>query len=325
MSIGSLFAMVWYFTFLDVPVRRLVNLNGQLQAALAAAERVFDLLELQNPIANPIVARPLSRVAGQIRFEDVDFAYEGDKLVLTGVTFTVSPGQRVAIVGPSGAGKSTLATLILRLHNVDAGRIYIDGEEIFTVSLESLRTQIGVVFQDTFLFNTSVRENIRFGRLNATDVEVVAAAKAANAHNFIVELPRGYDTEVGERGTALSGGQKQRIAISRALLLDPRILILDEATSALDSQAELAVSQALEQLMRGRTSFIIAQRLSTIADSDNIIVLDQGRVVEMGTHSELMLNMGWYRKSYDLQLALSSDESAQLIQAGIINATATGH
>jgi len=295
-----------------VPVRRLVTLHGQLQAALAAADRVFDLLELQPPLSSPSGARSLTSVAGHIRFETVDFAYESDKPVLTGVTFAVYPGQRVAVVGASGAGKSTLASLILRLHSLSAGHIYIDGEDISSVSLESLRRHIGVVFQDTFLFNTSVRENIRFGRLDATDSEVMAAARAANAHNFIMELPRGYDTEVGERGAALSGGQRQRIAIGRAILLDPRILILDEATSALDSQAEVAVCEALEFLMRGRTSLIIAQRLSTIAGSDKIIVLDKGRVAEIGKHSELMMNVGWYRKSYDMQLALGSDESAHL-------------
>lgn len=307
MSVGSLFALVWYFSFLDVPVRRLVNLHGQLQAALAAADRVFDVLKLESSAVQPAVTKSLSCVGGRIRFDSVSFAYDNGKSVLTGVSFIVDPGQRVAIVGPSGTGKSTLASLILGLHNISAGHIYIDEQDTSEIALESLRKHIGVVFQDTFLFNTSVRENIQFGRLDATDAEVVAAAKAANAHNFIMELPHGYDTEVGERGAALSGGQRQRIAISRAILLDPHILILDEATSALDPEAEAAVCEALENLMRGRTNLIIAQRLSTIADSDRIVVLDQGRVAELGKHRELMRNGGWYRKNYEMQLALDDE------------------
>jgi len=301
-SLGSLFAMVWYFSFLDVPVRKLVGLNAQFQSALAAADRVFDLLETRD-YAPPlqIGAKPLRPITGRVAFDNLDFAYERGKPVLSGINFSVCAGERIAIVGPSGAGKSSLVSLILRLHEVESGRILIDDEDIGHVDLQSLRTQIGVVFQDTFLFNTSIRENIRFAKLNATDSEVLSAARAVRADDFVMELPRGYDTIVGERGAALSGGQKQRIAIARAMLLDPRILILDEATSWLDSQAEAAVDEALEVLMAGRTTFIVSHRLSKIANADRIIVLEQGRILAVGNHSDLMKNCGWYRENYELQ------------------------
>jgi len=307
MSLGSLFAMVWYFSFLDVPMRRLVALNGQLQSALAACERVFDLLDTKDPAPVQAAARPLPRVKGLVAFENVGFAYDGGNPVLSGIWLSASPGERVAIVGPSGAGKSTLVSLMLRLHDVGSGRILIDDEDISHVSLESLRTQIGVVFQETFLFHTSIRENIRFAKLDATDAEVVSAAKAANAHDFVMEFPGGYDTDVGERGAALSGGQRQRIAIARAMLLDPRILILDEATSSLDSEAEIAVCEALEQLMRGRTTFIISHSLSKIADTDRIVVLEEGRVTETGGHTQLMQNCEWYQRNFDLQNSSHTD------------------
>lgn len=307
-SLGSLFAMVWYFSFLDVPVRKLVGLNDQFQSALAATDRVFDLLETQDHSAPAQVPdKRLARISGRIAFEDVHFAYEPGNPVLTRISFSVSAGERVAIVGPSGAGKSTLVSLIFRLHEVLSGRILIDGEDISQVDLESLREHIGVVFQDTFLFHTSIRENIRFAKLNATDAEVVAAAKSANADDFINELARGYDTAVGERGATLSGGQKQRIAIARAMLRDPNILILDEATSSLDSQAEIAVCDALEKLMRGRTTFIVSHSLLKIANTDCIIVLDQGRMVEVGNHAQLMNNCDWYRRNYDLQSSTGAD------------------
>lgn len=300
-SLGSLFAMVWYFSFLDVPVRKLVGLNAQLQSALAAAERVFALLERQE--CTPVQAglKHLTQITGRLAFENLNFFYEQGQPILTGIRFSAGSGERIGIVGPSGAGKSSLVSLILRLHPIESGRILIDGEDIAHVDLQSLRRQIGVVFQDTFLFNTSIRENIRFAKLDATDSEVLAAARAAHADNFIMELPRGYDTAVGERGATLSGGQRQRIAIARAMLLDPRILILDEATSSLDSQSEAAVDAALEVLMYGRTTFIVSHRLSKIAHADRIIVLNQGRVLEAGTHGELMNNCGWYQQNYELQ------------------------
>jgi len=303
MSLGSLYALVWYFTFLSLPIRLLVNLNVPLQAALTAADRVFEVLDSQPSVPSSASVSELRPVTGSVRFEAVSFTYQASKPVLMGVSFAVRAGQRVAIVGPSGAGKSTLVSLILRLHEVSSGRILIDGEDISAVSLESLRKQVGAVFQDTFLFNASVRENIRFGKLEASDDEVITAAKASNAHEFILGLPRCYDTEVGERGAALSGGQKQRIAIARAMLLDPPILVLDEATSALDSEAEQAVHEALQRLMSGRTTFVIAHRLSTVADSDDIIVLSKGRVIEIGNHAQLIRRCELYRKCWHLQVS----------------------
>ena len=298
MSLGSLFSIIWYFAFLDMPMRQFVGLNDQLQSALAAADRVFDLLDVQETALKSTGTMELPQVVGHVTFENVDFAYQPGSPVLRRVYLSVCPGERVAIVGVSGAGKSTLLSLILRLHTVTSGRILIDGYDISQVSLRSLRTQIGVVFQDTFLFNTSIRENIRFAKVNATDEEVIAAAMAANAHSFVMELPCGYDTKVGERGAALSGGQRQRIAIARAMLLDPRILILDEATSSLDLQAERAVTEALERLMRGRTTIIASHRLAAIAWADRIIVLDKGQVVASGDHDQLMAQCDWYRRSY---------------------------
>lgn len=299
MSIGSLFAMVWYFSFLNGPVRHLITLNGQFHSALAASDNVFALLD--SPMEDPSLVlsngKDLSRIQGHVEFDNVAFSYGGDKPVFSGVSFSARAGERIGIVGPSGVGKSTLVSLLVRLNHAESGRILIDGEDISQISLKSLQTQIACVFQDTFLFNTSIRENIRFARLNATDSEVAAAAKAANAHDFIMLLPRGYDTEVGERGAAVSGGQRQRIAIARAILLDPRILILDEATSSLDRQAETAVSEALERLMRGRTTFIIAHQFSRIAGADRIIVFDQGGNVHIGNHVELMNNSTWYRQT----------------------------
>jgi subfamily B ATP-binding cassette protein MsbA len=297
-SFGSLFSTIWYFAFLDMPMRQFVGLNDQLQSALAAGDRVFDLLDLQDTALEQTGAEELPQLAGHVTFENVDFAYQPGIPVLKRVSLSVSPGERVAVVGASGAGKSTLLSLILRLHSVTSGRILVDGHDISQVDLRSLRTQIGVVFQDTFLFNTSIRENIRFAKLDATDEEVVAAAKAADAHSFVLELPSGYDTKVGERGAALSGGQRQRIAIARAMLLDPRILILDEATSSLDSQAERTVAEALERLMRGRTTIIASHRLAAIAKGDRIIVLDEGQVVASGDHYQLMAQCDWYRESF---------------------------
>ena len=234
-------------------------------------------------------------------FHHVDFAYDADHPALTDFNLEIQPGEIVALVGPSGAGKSTVANLLPRFYDVTGGSLTIDGTDVRDVTFQSLRQQIGLVPQETMLFNATIRENILYGRLDATDDEIVRAAKAANAHEFISRLPDGYDTIVGDRGNALSGGQRQRIAIARAILKDPRILILDEATSALDTESEKIVQAALERLMQGRTSVVIAHRLSTVRDADKIVVIDHGRIVEEGTHAELLARGGLYAHLYAVQ------------------------
>jgi subfamily B ATP-binding cassette protein MsbA len=243
----------------------------------------------------------LPKVEGRISVENVTFSYDDKHNALENVSFEVSPGQMIAFVGPSGAGKSTIANLIPRFYDVNDGAIKIDGYDIRDVKLNSLREQIGIVPQETLLFNTTVLENIRYGRLDATDEEVIAAAKAANADKFINDLPKGYQTLIGERGLNLSGGQRQRMAIARAMLKNPQILILDEATSALDTESEKIVQAALDELMVGRTSFVIAHRLSTIFAADQIFVIDKGRICEHGTHAELLKLGGVYSNLYNIQ------------------------
>ena len=293
MSLGTLFSLVWYFAFLDMPMRQFAGLNDQLQSALAGADGVFDLLDAHTPLMQRTETKDLPPIVGHIAFENVSFEYQPGYPVLRRLNFSIDPGESVAIVGVSGAGKSTLLSLILRLHPLTSGRILIDGHDISQVSLQSLRTQIGVVFQDAFLFNMSIWENIRFANPKATDEEVIAAAKAANVHSFALDLPYGYETRVGERGSALSGGQRQRIAIARAMLIDPRILILDEATSSLDRESEKAVIEALERLMHRRTTIIASHRLAAIARSDRIIVLDEGKIVADGNHDQSLAQFDW--------------------------------
>lgn len=301
MTLGLLIATVGYFTFLEEPVGNFIQLNSRLQSILGAADRIFEFLDTPTEVDSRPTARALRQVLGRVDFENVSFTYQGDVPVLSGITFTVYPGQRVALVGPSGSGKSTLVSLILRLHEPTYGRILIDGQDIREVTIRSLRNFIGVVFQESFLFAASIRENIRFGNLEASDEDIVLAAKAANAHEFILRLPRGYDTEVGEYGVRLSVGQRQRIAIARVLLRNPRILILDEATSALDSGSERAIWEALERLMNGRTTFIITHRLSAVREADIILVLDRGRIIDRGTHEELLKRCRLYHNLYRLQ------------------------
>lgn len=305
-SAGGLIAFLIYAINLSNPVKRLTQVYGNIQKALAAGERIIEILETEPTVKeceNPVC---LAQVDGKVEFDHVSFAYEGkegSKLALEDFTFTVKPGQTVALVGPSGAGKTTVANLLPRFYDVVSGSVRIDDVDIRDVSFASLREHIGLVPQDTMLFNATVRDNILYGRLNATEEEVYAAAKAANALEFIEKLPQGLDTIVGERGNALSGGQRQRIAIARAILKDPKILILDEATSALDTESEKLVQQALDRLMKGRTAFVIAHRLSTIQGADQIIVLKQGRIQETGTHDELMTAGGLYSHLYSVQFA----------------------
>lgn len=298
---GALVAFLTYAVNLANPVKRISRVFGTLQQAMAAADRVFELMDLPETIGDKPEAKPLSRVTGSVKVENVSFSYGEDAPALRNISFEVKPGQMVAFVGPSGAGKSTIANLLPRFYDVTEGSILVEGMDVRDVTLGSLREQIGIVPQETMLFSGSVWENIRYGRLDATDEEVVAAAKAANADEFIRQLPEGYDTKLGERGVNISGGQRQRLAIARAILKDPQILILDEATSALDTESEKVVQAALDRLMVGRTSFVIAHRLSTILGADRILVIDRGEIVEAGTHEELLAKGGLYSNLYNIQ------------------------
>ena len=289
-----------------------------LQEALGASRRLFEILDAQPEIADAPGAPPLPPVQGRITFEGVSFAYRDNPAgaaILTDITLDVQPGEVLALVGPSGAGKTTLVNLVPRFYDPTAGRICVDGFDIRTVQVHSLRSQIGIVPQETLLFGGSVRDNILYGRLGASEAEMIEAARAANAHDFILQLPNGYETIVGERGVKLSGGQRQRIAIARAILKNPRILLLDEATSSLDSESEGLVQEALEHLMRDRTSVVIAHRLSTIQNAHRIAVLEEGRLVELGTHAELMAADGLYARLYRIQFKLDESPATTSVSA----------
>ena len=301
MTAGALVAFLTYAVNLANPVKRLSRVYGNLQRAMAAVDRVFAVIDLEEPIHDKPGAKPLPEIAGAVKLDKVTFEYKKGVPALSDVSLEAKPGQMIAFVGPSGAGKSTIANLIPRFYEITEGAISIDGQDIRDVTVASLREQIGIVPQETVLFSTTVRENIRYGRLDATDEEVEAAAKAANADEFIRNLPQGYETKIGERGMNLSGGQRQRMAIARAILKNPRILILDEATSALDTESEKIVQAALDKLMVGRTSFVIAHRLSTIFNADQIFVIDNGHVKEHGTHEELLKLDGLYSYLYNIQ------------------------
>jgi ABC-type multidrug transport system fused ATPase/permease subunit len=279
------------------------------QSALAASERVFDLIDRDPEIQDAPDATELTQVSGRVGFEGVWFGYEDETPVLCDVTFKAEPGQTVALVGPTGAGKTTLVSLIPRFYDVNRGKVCIDGKDVRAVTQRSLRTHMGIVTQDPFLFSGSMADNIRYGRLDATEEEVVAAATAANAHDFITRLPEGYQTEIGERGKLLSQGQRQLIAIARAILANPRILIMDEATASVDTRTEVLIQRALYNLMQGRTSFVIAHRLSTVRNADQVLVIDDGRIVERGTHNELMQLGGMYADLYNRQF-YQADEQA---------------
>jgi ATP-binding cassette subfamily B multidrug efflux pump len=292
-----------YLVYLFLPIAQFGFIITQMGQASASAGRIFEILDAKSDVTDAPDAQPLPQVQGHVTFEDVTFRYfGGGEPVLQGVSFEALPGQTVALLGATGSGKTSIINLLPRFYDPSAGRVLIDGHDLRDVTLDSLRAQIGIVLQETTLFSGTIRDNIAFGKPEATLDEVVAAARAAAAHDFIISFPEGYDTPVGERGATLSGGQKQRIAIARALLLDPRILILDDSTSSVDLQTEAQIQRALDQLMQGRTSFVIAQRISTVMNADLILVLERGRIAAQGQHADLMEESPIYAEIYNSQL-----------------------
>ncbi len=300
---GDLIAFILYAGILIGPFGSFARLFSQLKEAQGATQRVFEILDTQPEVADRPGAPEMPRIRGRVAFREVSFQYIPEQMVLHALSLEANPGEVVALVGPSGAGKSTLIHLLHRFYDPTSGRIEIDGIDIKTVQRTSLYRQIGLVPQETILFGGSIGENIRYGKLDASEAEIIEAARSANAHDFITGFPKGYDTIVGEKGINLSGGQRQRIAIARAILKDPRLLILDEATSSLDNESEAAIQEALDRLMAGRTTFVIAHRLTTVQKADRIFVLDKGRIVEEGTHAELLERHGLYHHLYTLKLA----------------------
>ncbi|HSN78323.1 MAG TPA: ABC transporter ATP-binding protein [Anaerolineae bacterium] len=301
-TVGVLFAMISYVLMLNGPAQRLGFLVNMAATADASASRVFEIMDTHNSVAEKPAAQPLTQPLGEVSFEYVSFGYRDGLNVLQEIDFTAQPGQVVALMGPTGSGKSSIINLVPRFYDPVAGRVLVDGVDVRDLTLDSLRGQIGIVLQEPFLFSASIAENIAYGRPDASLDDIMKAAQAANAHEFIEGFPNGYETRVGERGVTLSGGQKQRIAIARALLYDPRILILDDSTSSVDTETEHIIQQALQTLMQGRTTFVIAQRLLTLKHADQILVLEQGRVVQRGRHDQLLAEDGLYRQIYDLQL-----------------------
>jgi ABC-type multidrug transport system fused ATPase/permease subunit len=305
-----LVGFIFYLGLFYEPVTRLHGLNQMLQAARAAGERVFDILDAPIERANGISRAPLrDPVRGEVVYENVGFSYSSDRVVLRNVSLHARPGEMIALAGPTGAGKSTLVNLLPAFYEASNGRITIDGQDISGISLDSLRAHISVVSQEAFLFNGTIRENIMYGRLAATEEELFAASRAANCHEFISRLPQGYDSRVGERGVKLSVGEKQRVSVARALLKNAPVLILDEATASVDTATEKLIQEALERLMANRTSFVIAHRLSTIRKADQILVMREGHIIERGTHEELLASNGLYSRLARIQGTTFIEES----------------
>lgn len=318
LSLGTLVAVMQYVLLLGTPVRTFGFMINWLLRALASGSRLFEVLDTKATIIDQPHAQALSQVQGRVRFEHVGFDYPNRPDVLQDIDLEAKPGQIIAILGATGSGKSTLLHLLPRFYDVTAGRITIDGTDVRDLQLESLRRSIGLVMQDVFLFNATLRDNIALGVADASEDQIIAAAKVARLHDFILTLPEGYDTWVGERGVTLSGGQKQRVAIARTLLLDPRILLLDDSTSSVDMETEYLIHEALDAVMAGRTSFVVASRLRTIKHADQIIVLAHGQIVERGTHAELVRGTGPYAHLYDLQLRDQEEWEAMLEQPAAI-------
>lgn len=302
LTVGILVAFLNYLWRFWAPINMLADFYTQIQTAMASAQRVFEILDTKPEIKDAPGAIELPPIRGEVAFEHVNFGYDPGQVVLRDFSLKVKPGETIALVGPTGAGKSSIINLLTRFYDPQSGRITIDGKDIKKVTVESLRSQIGIVLQDTFIFSGPIRENLRYGKLDASMQEIIDAAQIANAHEFIMNFPEGYSTEVEERGAKLSVGQRQLLSFARALLLDPRILILDEATSSIDTETEILIQEALARLLVGRTSFVIAHRLSTIQNADQIVVVDHGRIMEQGTHRELLCRKGIYRDLFEAQM-----------------------
>lgn len=300
-SVGTFIAFGTYLNMFWQPIHNISNFYNQLVTNIAGAERIFEILDTEPGIADVDAAVEMPEIAGEVVFDHVSFSYDDKVKVLDDVSFTIKPGETIALVGPTGAGKTTIVNLISRFYEVTDGAVRIDGQDVRGVTLKSLRGQMGIMTQDNFLFSGTIRENIRYGRLDATDEEIEAAAKAVNAHDFIMKLEKGYETELSERGGGLSVGQKQLLAFARTMVSDPKILILDEATSSIDTKTELLVQEGIEHLLAGRTSFVIAHRLSTIRKADRIFVVDDGKILEEGSADELMEKRGLYYQLYMAQ------------------------
>jgi ATP-binding cassette subfamily B protein len=321
MSVGDLVAFQIYLSLLQVPVRAIGFIVNITARSHSSGARLFEILDAVSPVQDAEDAQPLRPGAGEVIFENVSFGYDPARPVVRGINITAKPGETIALLGPTGSGKSTIVNLLPRFYDVTAGRILIDGQDVREVTAESLRADIGIVQQDVFLFASTIRENIAYGRSDASHEEVEDAAKAARLHDFIVSQPDGYETWVGERGATLSGGQRQRAAIARTLLMDPRILVFDDSTAAVDMRTEHQIQEALRELMRGRTTFVIAQRLRTVKEADQILVMRNGEIVERGKHEELLALNGFYRQIYDLELRDQEEAAAAETEAESVRAS----